>query len=111
MELFRFLPLFFLSGAFGFSLFTHGKSKVVFVIAEREYQTEKTLPEFILYWQENGSAQCSWSTKFLQYVKRQWAYQSKLVMENSNGKQQRHSKGRIRDRSIIEKLSDRSWAS
>lgn len=72
---------------------------------------EKTLPEFILYWQENGSAQCSWSTKFLQYVKRQWAYQSKLVMENSNGKQQRHSKGRIRDRSIIEKLSDRSWAS
>ena len=46
MELFRLLPLFFLSGAFGFSLFTHGKSKVVFVIAEREYQTEKTLPEF-----------------------------------------------------------------
>jgi len=72
---------------------------------------EKTLPEFVLYWQENGSAQCSWSTKFLQYVKRQWAYQSKLVTENSNGKQQGHSKGRIRDRSIIEKLSDRSWAS
>ena len=72
---------------------------------------EKTIPEFVLYWQENGSAQCSWSTKFLQYVKRQWAYQSKLVTENSNGKQQGHSKGRIRDRSIIEKLSDRSWAS
>jgi type 1 glutamine amidotransferase len=46
MELFRFLPLLFLSGAFGFSPFTHGKSKVVFVIAEREYQTEKTLPKF-----------------------------------------------------------------
>ena len=72
---------------------------------------EKTIPEFVLYWQENGTPQSSWSTKFLQYVKRQWAYQSKLLTEPSNGKQQGHSKGRIRDRSIIEKLTDRSWAS
>ena len=34
---------------------------------------DQLLPEFILYWQENGTPQCSWSTKFLQYVKRQWA--------------------------------------
>ena len=46
MFFFRFLPLLFISVAFGFSPFTYGKSKVVFVIAEREYQTEKTLPEF-----------------------------------------------------------------
>lgn len=46
MYFFRFLPLLFISVAFGFSPFTHGKSKIVFVIAEREYQTEKTLPKF-----------------------------------------------------------------
>ena len=77
---------------------------------ERSF-AEKIIPEFVLYWQENGTPQCSWSTKFLQYVKRQWAYQSKLTTESSNGKQQGHSKGRIRDRSIIDALSDRSWAS
>ena len=41
---------------------------------ERSF-AEKIIPEFVLYWQENGTPQCSWSTKFLQYVKRQWAYQ------------------------------------
>lgn len=72
---------------------------------------EKVIPEFVLYWQENGTPQSAWSTKFLQYVKRQWAYESKLTTESDNGKQQGYSKGRIRDRSIIEKLTDRSWAS
>ena len=56
---------------------------------ERSF-AEKIIPEFVLYWQENGTPQCSWSTKFLQYVKRQWAYQSKLTTESSNGKQQGH---------------------
>ncbi len=72
---------------------------------------EKVIPEFILYWQENGTPQSAWSTKFLQYVKRQWAYESKLTAESSNGKQQGYPKGRIRDRSFIEDLTDRSWAS
>ncbi|MDA0795239.1 MAG: DnaT-like ssDNA-binding domain-containing protein [Proteobacteria bacterium] len=69
------------------------------------------IPEFVLYWQENGTPQCSWSTKFLQYVKRQWAHQNKSSTEPSNGKQQGYSKGRIRDRSFVEDLTDRSWAS
>jgi hypothetical protein len=74
---------------------------------------EKLIPEFVLYWQENGSAQCSWSTKFLQYVKRQWArHIQPQTTENNYGKQQRPSStGRIRDRNIIDALSDRSWAS
>ena len=46
MELVRFLPLLFISGVFSFSPFVHGKSNIVFLVAEREYQTEKTLPEF-----------------------------------------------------------------
>jgi hypothetical protein len=79
---------------------------------ERDF-AERLIPEFVLYWQENGSAQCSWSTKFLQYVKRQWARHSQpQTTENNYGKQQgSDSAGRIRDRSIIDALSDRSWAS
>jgi hypothetical protein len=71
------------------------------------------IPEFILYWQENGSAQCSWSTKYLQYVKRQWArHIQPQAAETNHGKQQgSHSASRIRDRNIIDALSDRSWAS
>ena len=73
---------------------------------------EQLLPEFILYWQENGTPQCSWSTKFLQYVKRQWARHIQLPTDTEHGKQQgSNPKGRIRDRSIIDALSDRSWAS
>ena len=73
---------------------------------------EQLLPEFILYWQENGTPQCSWSTKFLQYVKRQWARHIQLPTDTAHGKQQgSNPKGRIRDRSIIDALSDRSWAS
>jgi hypothetical protein len=73
---------------------------------------EQLLPEFILYWQENGTPQCSWSTKFLQYVKRQWARHIQLPSDTAHGKQQgSNPKGRIRDRSIIDALSDRSWAS
>ena len=74
---------------------------------------ERLIPEFVLYWQENGSAQCSWSTKFLQYVKRQWArHIQPQTTENNYGRQQRSSStGRIRDRNIIDALSDRSWAS
>ena len=79
---------------------------------ERSF-AERLIPEFVLYWQENGSAQCSWSTKFLQYVKRQWArHIQPQTADNKYGKQQGSgSTGRIRDRNIIDALSDRSWAS
>jgi hypothetical protein len=74
---------------------------------------DQLLPEFILYWQENGTPQCSWSTKFLQYVKRQWARHIQPPSTGTaDGKQQgSNPNGRIRDRSIIDALSDRSWAS
>ena len=73
---------------------------------------EVLLPEFILYWQENGALKCSWSTKFLQYVKGQWARESQTkLLENGYEKQFKNDrKGRLRDRSIIDALSDRSWA-
>jgi hypothetical protein len=73
---------------------------------------QQIIPEFVLYWQENGTPHGSWSTKFLQYVKRQWARHNQPQSASvSHGKQGSNSEGRIRDRSIIDALSDRSWAS
>lgn len=73
---------------------------------------EQIIPEFVLYWQENGIPHGSWSTKFLQYVKRQWARHNQPQSASvSHGNQGSNSQGRIRDRSIIDALSDRSWAS
>ncbi len=74
---------------------------------------EQLVPEFILYWQENGMPQRSWSTKFLQFVKRQWArHIQPSSTDTAHGKQQgSNPNGRIRDRSFVEDLTDRSWAS
>ena len=79
---------------------------------ERQF-AEQLIAEFVLYWQENGAAQSSWSTKFLQYVKRQWARHTQPQIADKNyGKQQgSNPTSRIRDRNIIDALSDRSWAS
>ena len=79
---------------------------------ERQF-AEQLIAEFVLYWQENGAAQSSWSTKFLQYVKRQWARHTQpQTVDKNYGKQQgSNPTSRIRDRNIIDALSDRSWAS
>ena len=74
---------------------------------------QQIIPEFVLYWQENGTPHGSWSTKFLQYVKRQWArHIQPSSTDTAHGKQQgSNPNGRIRDRSFVEDLTDRSWAS
>ena len=79
---------------------------------ERQF-AEQLLPQFIIYWLENGASQSSWSTKFLQFVKGEWARTKQTqITESSHGEHlERNPKGRIRDRNIIEALSDRSWAS
>ncbi len=76
---------------------------------------EQCIPEFVLYWQESGQLLNSWNTKFLQYVKRQWAYQNSSGHNNSSGSrhatQQKNSRtGSTRHRNLVEELSDRSWA-
>ena len=79
---------------------------------ERQF-AEQLLPQFIIYWLENGASQSSWSTKFLQFVKGEWARTKQTqITESSHGEHlERNPKDRIRDRNIIEALSDRSWAS
>ncbi len=70
------------------------------------------IPEFVVYWKDSGQLQSSWSTKFLQHVKYQWARRHELVDNSgtSHAEQQRHRTGSTRARSIAQDLTDRSWA-
>jgi hypothetical protein len=68
------------------------------------------LPEFILYWRENGGIHRSWNSKFLQHVKYHWAKRHQLEQRAYEKEQGPHSKRRTRDRSIEEDLRDTTWA-
>ena len=81
---------------------------------------EELIPEFILYWRDNGQALSTWNTKFLQYVKRQWASLARSDSAGDNpsrypishhGTQQKSRRpGSTRNRDIAAELNDRSWA-
>ncbi len=76
---------------------------------------EQQVPEFILFWRDTGRAESSWNTRFLQYVKRQWAYHSpnatNSTTSNSHAKGQRpYSTDSTRTRELTDDLTDRSWA-
>jgi len=64
------------------------------------------IPEFVLFWRENGQATNSWNTKFLQHVKRQWARQGAMDERSKTATKP----GKLRGRSLTDALSDRSWA-
>lgn len=64
------------------------------------------IPEFVLFWRENGQATNSWNTKFLQHVKRQWARQGAIDERSKTATKS----GKLRGRSLTDALSDRSWA-
>jgi plasmid replication initiation protein len=65
---------------------------------------QSLVAEFVLFWREAGTAQRSWSSKFLQYIKYQWV----------NQKHQRdtasHQPGQATAGSLLRRLTDRSWA-
>jgi hypothetical protein len=71
------------------------------------------LPEFVLYWTERGEAYPSWNSKFLQYVKYHWARShgaggsTEPLYANRQGTGGKRS---TRARSLVEDLTDRSWA-
>lgn len=68
------------------------------------------IPEFILYWRESGQAISSWNTKFLQHVKRQWARQSAASEKTDERRNDPGQPISTRHRSLVEDLTDRSWA-
>ncbi|MEO0442449.1 MAG: DnaT-like ssDNA-binding domain-containing protein [Pseudomonadota bacterium] len=48
-----------------------------------EHFAREQIPEFVRYWRENGDSQRSWSSKFIQYTKRQWAFHTtQLARQN-----------------------------
>jgi hypothetical protein len=77
---------------------------------------KRQVPEFLLFWRESNQVYSSWNTKFLQHVKYHWAKQHALTTVNSQqvnshaGQQQPTSTRSTRDRSLVEDLTDRSWA-
>jgi len=71
------------------------------------------LPEFLMFWSDCGEAHPSWNSKFLQHVKYQWArgHRAGESVEQSHGKRQgAGGAGSTRARSLVEDLTDRSWA-
>ncbi len=62
------------------------------------------IPEFVLYWRDRGQLVTSWNTKYLQHVKRMWAQRHALDQTGNN------SNRSIREISLEEQLTDRSWA-
>ncbi|PHS75270.1 MAG: hypothetical protein COB19_03940 [Porticoccus sp.] len=72
---------------------------------------ERLVPEFVLYWRDSGQLYGSWNTKFLQQVKREWSRHQTHTQDSSDGKQQRSDRpGSTRSRTLVDELSDRSWA-
>jgi len=76
---------------------------------------EKLLPEFILFWRDSKQVYSSWNTKFLQHVKYVWAKQHAITTFNPQqvnhaGQSTTHSTASTRARSLVEDLTDRSWA-
>lgn len=77
---------------------------------------KQQVAEFLLFWRDSNQVYSSWNTKFLQHVKYHWAKQHALTTANSPqvnshaGQQQSHRTRSTRDRSLVEDLTDRSWA-
>lgn len=74
------------------------------------------ISEFVLFWRDSNKLQPSWNTKFLQHVKYVWAKQHALNSQlpqakHHEGQQSSHQSSHTRDRSLVEDLTDRSWAS
>jgi hypothetical protein len=71
------------------------------------------VPEFRLYWREQGGARKSWDAVFVRHARYQWAERNKLAIGQQNGKSKASGDAknqRTRDRSISDILTDTSWA-
>ncbi|WP_111642424.1 DnaT-like ssDNA-binding domain-containing protein [Marinimicrobium alkaliphilum] len=80
----------------------------------------QAVPEFVLFWRDSNQLHSSWNTKFLQHVKYQWAKHKQRALQPHSSQQQAgqdagqqtaHRSGHTRDRSLVQDLTDRSWAS
>ncbi len=67
------------------------------------------VPEFVLYWRNDGKAFTSWDNKFLQYAKQRWQYLNAATQGQYNGQQSSQS-GYATAETSLERLKDTSWA-
>ena len=64
------------------------------------------LKEFIIYWEENGTALKSWNSKFIEHVKRK-----ELTSTNKNDKENiRNNEPGKFSKGFTERKRDQSWA-
>ena len=67
--------------------------------------------EFVLYWRDSKQVHTSWNSKFLQHVKFQYQRQQEQLSGKASTGGGSGSIDRTKDRSIVDDLSDTSWAS
>ncbi len=80
----------------------------------REFATA-LVGEFVLYWRDSNQVHNSWNSRFLQYVKQQWAKRhaaSSAVSTTggNNGQQTTAQPGYSTAEASVSRLSDTSWA-
>jgi hypothetical protein len=70
--------------------------------------------EFVLYWRDSNQVHNSWNSRFLQYVKQQWAKRHAQSSGNptgaNNGQQAGTQPGYSTAEASVSRLSDTSWA-
>lgn len=73
---------------------------------------ESLIKEFVIFWRDSKQVQSSWNTKFLQHVKYHWARNHSLSANNLQSQQDagQAPQTRTRERSLVDDLTDRSWA-
>lgn len=73
------------------------------------------VPEFVLYWRDSNQVHNSWNSRFLQYVKQQWA--KRLAQHSTNPGDPRHGQsqqatdqpGYATAEASVRRLKDTSW--
>lgn len=70
------------------------------------------VPEFVLYWRDSNQLQTSWNSRFLQYVKQQWARQLNQGATDHAGQQRPRAgseQGHSTATATLDQLLDNNW--
>jgi hypothetical protein len=65
--------------------------------------------EFVIFWHDNKQPQRSWNSKFIQWVKSQWARRHQMDTHNVSPQGNQNFTGKDQ-RGFVEKHTDSSWA-
>ncbi|WP_237444221.1 DnaT-like ssDNA-binding domain-containing protein [Sinobacterium norvegicum] len=65
--------------------------------------------EFVIFWHDNKQPQRSWNSKFIQWVKSQWARRHQMDTHNVSSQGNQNFTGKDQ-RGFVEKHTDSSWA-